>query len=219
MSFPRCLLRAPPNIPGLQHLARRTHALSATHSSSLSLRASRLPGWASVMLASAGTTCRAGGERNEFTPDRSITGSFVSVPGTLFTVDGARAWSNALKVYAGSCLATPRLGFLAQAAVPEIANEKRAWLCATALPEAMRLMRSPEQLRKAEVIALELRISRLAVTTEVNAVKARLRVTTEGHAVKAAAESLDVTVRELRSELREHGALQLEPFVGEVAAV
>jgi hypothetical protein len=67
-------------------------------------------------------------------------------------------------------------------------------------------MRSPEQLRKAEVIALELRIYHLAVTPEINA-------------VKAAAESLDVTVRELRSELREHGALQLEPFVGEVAAV
>jgi outer membrane autotransporter protein len=39
---------------------------------------------------------------HEFSPDRSITGSFVSVPGTLFTVDGARAWSNALKVNAGS---------------------------------------------------------------------------------------------------------------------
>ena len=59
----------------------------------------------SAMLASAGTTCRAGGERNEFSPDRSITGSFVSVPGTLFMVDGARAWSNALKVNAGSRLA------------------------------------------------------------------------------------------------------------------
>src|SRR2546423_6195045 len=70
----------------------------------------------------------------------------------------------------------------------------------------MRLMCSPQQLRKAEVIALELRIPRLAVTAEVNT-------------IEAAAESLDITVCELRSELREHGALQLEPFVGEVAAV
>ena len=38
---------------------------------------------------------------HEFNPDRSIAGSFVSVPGTLFAVDGARAWSDALKVNAG----------------------------------------------------------------------------------------------------------------------
>ena len=38
---------------------------------------------------------------HEFSPDRSTTGSLVSIPGTLFTVDGARAWSNALKVNAG----------------------------------------------------------------------------------------------------------------------
>jgi uncharacterized protein with beta-barrel porin domain len=42
---------------------------------------------------------------HEFKPDRSINGSFVSVPGTLFTVDGARAWSDALKVNAGTRLA------------------------------------------------------------------------------------------------------------------
>jgi uncharacterized protein with beta-barrel porin domain len=42
---------------------------------------------------------------HEFRPDRSITGSLVSVPGTLFTVDGARAWSDALKVNAGPRLA------------------------------------------------------------------------------------------------------------------
>jgi uncharacterized protein with beta-barrel porin domain len=42
---------------------------------------------------------------HEFSPDRSITGSFLSVPSTLFMVDGARAWSNALKVNAGSLLA------------------------------------------------------------------------------------------------------------------
>jgi hypothetical protein len=55
----------------------------------------------------------------------------------------------------------------------------------------MRLRLSLHQLRKAEVIALELRIPHLAVAAEVNA-------------VKAAAESLDITVRELRSEFREH---------------
>jgi outer membrane autotransporter protein len=33
---------------------------------------------------------------HEFRPDRSISSSFVSVPGTLFAVDGARAWSDAL---------------------------------------------------------------------------------------------------------------------------
>ena len=39
---------------------------------------------------------------HEFNPDRSIANSFVSIPGTLFAVDGARAWSDALKVNAGS---------------------------------------------------------------------------------------------------------------------
>jgi outer membrane autotransporter protein len=39
---------------------------------------------------------------HEFNPDRSIAGSFVSIPGTLFAVDGARAWNDALKVNAGS---------------------------------------------------------------------------------------------------------------------
>jgi uncharacterized protein with beta-barrel porin domain len=29
---------------------------------------------------------------HEFRPDCSISSSFVSVPGTLFPVDGARAW-------------------------------------------------------------------------------------------------------------------------------
>ena len=42
---------------------------------------------------------------HEFRPDRSISSSFVSVPGTLFAVDGARAWSDALKVNAGTRLA------------------------------------------------------------------------------------------------------------------
>jgi outer membrane autotransporter protein len=42
---------------------------------------------------------------HEFNPDRSIANSFVSIPGTLFAVDGARAWSDALKVNAGSRLA------------------------------------------------------------------------------------------------------------------
>jgi hypothetical protein len=59
---------------------------------------------------------------------------------------------------------------------------------------------------KAEVVALELWIPHLAVVAEVDA-------------IKAAAETLDVTVRELRGELREHRAPQLEPFVDEVVAV
>jgi outer membrane autotransporter protein len=42
---------------------------------------------------------------HEFMPDRSIAGSLVSVPGTLFAVDGARARSDALKLNAGSRLA------------------------------------------------------------------------------------------------------------------
>jgi outer membrane autotransporter protein len=42
---------------------------------------------------------------HEFNPDRSIANSFASIPGTLFTVDGARAWSDALKLNAGSRLA------------------------------------------------------------------------------------------------------------------
>jgi outer membrane autotransporter protein len=42
---------------------------------------------------------------HEFNPDRSIANSFVSIPGTLFAVDGARAWSDALKVNAGTRVA------------------------------------------------------------------------------------------------------------------
>ena len=41
---------------------------------------------------------------HEFRPDRSIAATFESVPGALFAVDGARAWSDALKVNAGSRL-------------------------------------------------------------------------------------------------------------------
>jgi hypothetical protein len=41
---------------------------------------------------------------HEFNPDRLIAGSFESVPGTLFGVAGARAWSDASKVNAGSRL-------------------------------------------------------------------------------------------------------------------
>jgi outer membrane autotransporter protein len=49
---------------------------------------------------------------HEFMPDRSIAGSPVSVPGTPFAVDGARAWSDALKVNAGSRLALNRYASL-----------------------------------------------------------------------------------------------------------
>ena len=43
---------------------------------------------------------------HEFNPDRSIANSFVSIPSTLFAVDGARAWSGAVKVNADSRLAS-----------------------------------------------------------------------------------------------------------------
>jgi outer membrane autotransporter protein len=59
---------------------------------------------------------------HEFNPDRSIAGSFVSVPGTLFAVDGARAWSDALKVNAGSRLALNRYAALFASFDGEFAN-------------------------------------------------------------------------------------------------
>jgi uncharacterized protein with beta-barrel porin domain len=59
---------------------------------------------------------------HEFNPDRSIAGSFVSVPGTLFTVDGARAWSDALKVNAGSRLALNQYASLFASFDGEFAN-------------------------------------------------------------------------------------------------
>src|ERR1044071_2186275 len=62
------------------------------------------------------------------------------------------------------------------------------------------------ELPKAEVGAPELRMPHLAVAAEVDA-------------IEAAAKSLDVSVRQLRGELREHRPPQLEPFLGEVAAM
>src|SRR5262249_40741280 len=63
-----------------------------------------------------------------------------------------------------------------------------------------------QQLPKAEVLALELRIPHFAVATE-------------AAPTKAAAETLDVAVGKQRRELREHRPPQLEPFVGKIAAV
>src|SRR5262245_24712773 len=63
-----------------------------------------------------------------------------------------------------------------------------------------------QQLREVEIVALEAGILYLAVAAEVDG-------------VEATAEALDVALRELRGEFGEHRALQLEPFVGEVAAV
>src|SRR5271166_3174578 len=63
-----------------------------------------------------------------------------------------------------------------------------------------------QQLPEAEVVALELRILHLAVAAEIDP-------------VEAIAEPLDITVRELRSELRKHRLLQFKSFVGEVAAM
>src|SRR5256886_5576100 len=63
-----------------------------------------------------------------------------------------------------------------------------------------------QQLPKTEVVALELGIPHFAVAAEVDA-------------IKASAETLDVAVCERRGKLCEHRSAQLEPFVGEVAAV
>jgi outer membrane autotransporter protein len=64
---------------------------------------------------------------HEFSPDRSITGSFVSVPGTLFMVDGARAWSNALKVNAGSRLALNQYAALFASFDGEFSNSGQSY--------------------------------------------------------------------------------------------
>jgi outer membrane autotransporter protein len=64
---------------------------------------------------------------HEFNPDRSINGSFVSVPGTLFTVDGARAWSDALKVNAGSRLALNQYASLFASFDGEFANSGQSY--------------------------------------------------------------------------------------------
>src|SRR5262245_53813839 len=63
-----------------------------------------------------------------------------------------------------------------------------------------------QQLRETEVVALELRISHLAIAPKIDS-------------IKAAAKSLQVTVRRLRRKLRKHRPPQLEAFVGEVVAV
>ena len=64
---------------------------------------------------------------HEFNPDRSIANSFVSIPGTLFTVDGARAWSDALKVNAGSRLALNRYASLFASFDGEFANSGQSY--------------------------------------------------------------------------------------------
>src|SRR5258708_32578950 len=69
----------------------------------------------------------------------------------------------------------------------------------------MRLGFCLQQLRKAEVVVLELRIFHLAVAAEVDP-------------IKAAAESLDITIRERRGELGKHWTLALETLAGEIAA-
>src|SRR5258708_10190010 len=70
----------------------------------------------------------------------------------------------------------------------------------------MRLGFCLQQLRKAEVVVLELRIFHLAVAAEVDP-------------IKAAAESLDITIRERRGELGKHWTLGLESLAREVAAL
>src|SRR5262245_56851552 len=76
-------------------------------------------------------------------------------------------------------------------------TRKRTWRCSKP---------GCQQLREVEIVALEQGIFDLAVAAEVDG-------------VGADAEALSVALRELWGEFREHRALQLEPFVGEVAAV
>jgi uncharacterized protein with beta-barrel porin domain len=64
---------------------------------------------------------------HEFRPDRSIASSFVSVPGTLLAVDGARAWSDALKVNAGSRLAINQYASLFASFDGEFANSGHSY--------------------------------------------------------------------------------------------
>jgi outer membrane autotransporter protein len=64
---------------------------------------------------------------HEFRPDRSISGSFASIPGTLFAVDGARAWSDALKVNAGSRLALNQYASLFATFDGEFANSGHSY--------------------------------------------------------------------------------------------
>jgi subtilase-type serine protease len=64
---------------------------------------------------------------HEFRPDRSTTSSFVSLPGTLFAVDGARAWSDALKVNAGSRVALNRYASLFASFDGEFSNSGHSY--------------------------------------------------------------------------------------------
>jgi uncharacterized protein with beta-barrel porin domain len=56
-----------------------------------------------------------------------LAGSFVSVPGTLFAVDGARAWSDALRVNAGSRLAINQYASLFASFDGEFANSGHSY--------------------------------------------------------------------------------------------
>jgi outer membrane autotransporter protein len=64
---------------------------------------------------------------HEFNPDRSIANSFVSIPGTLFAVDGARAWSDALKVNAGTRVALNQYTSLFASFDGEFANSGHSY--------------------------------------------------------------------------------------------
>jgi outer membrane autotransporter protein len=64
---------------------------------------------------------------HEFNPDRSIANSFVSIPGTLFAVDGARAWSDALKVNAGTRVALNQYASLFASFDGEFANSGQSY--------------------------------------------------------------------------------------------
>jgi outer membrane autotransporter protein len=64
---------------------------------------------------------------HEFMPDRSISASLSSVPGTLFGVDGARAWSDALKVNAGTRVALNQYASLFASFDGELSNSGHSY--------------------------------------------------------------------------------------------
>jgi outer membrane autotransporter protein len=64
---------------------------------------------------------------HEFSTDRPIQASFVSVPGTGFTVDGARPGSDALRLGAGATLAFNTNAYLFANLEGEFSNDDRTY--------------------------------------------------------------------------------------------
>lgn len=68
---------------------------------------------------------------HEFKPERSITASFISIPGAAFTADGARPSSDALRIEAGGTLTLSRKAALFANINSELSDRSRS-LAATA---------------------------------------------------------------------------------------